>query len=92
MRALPTCLQIGQSAESQASAAADWSGAVGRVHSVPGARPESGKDHKMMEKKNDGVWEAEVTPQEGKSDVTVFGAVDKDSKSLQGLYQFTVAT
>ena len=47
---------------------------------------------KMMEKKNDGVWEAEVTPPEGKSDVTVFGAVDKDSKSLQGLYQFTVAT
>ncbi|XP_076438507.1 uncharacterized protein LOC143277523 isoform X2 [Babylonia areolata] len=44
----------------------------------------------QMELKNDGVWEAEVTPPEGKSDVTIFGAVDKDAKSLSGLFKFTV--
>ena len=44
----------------------------------------------MMEMKNDGVWEAEVTPPQGQSDVTIFGAVDKNASSLGGLYQFTV--
>ena len=46
---------------------------------------------KKMELKNDEVWEAEVTPAAGQSDVTMFAAVEKDANSLQGLYKFTVA-
>ncbi|KAL8579877.1 hypothetical protein ACOMHN_046444 [Nucella lapillus] len=46
---------------------------------------------RRMELKNDDVWEAEVTPPRGKSDVTIYGAVDKDASSLSGLFRFSVA-
>ena len=41
------------------------------------------------ELKNDGVWEATVTPGGDVTHLTVFAGLD-DSKSLKGLYQFTV--
>lgn len=43
-----------------------------------------------MEMKNDGVWEAEGTPQKDAKDVTIYAAEDKDATSVKGLYKFTV--
>lgn len=44
----------------------------------------------MMEKKNDGVWEAKVTPSKGQHGVIVYAAEDEKAVSVAGVYQFTV--
>ena len=47
-------------------------------------------DGKTLEKRNDGVWEAEVTPAKGQRDVIVLAAVGENEVRLEGLYHFTV--
>ncbi|KAL8625924.1 hypothetical protein ACOMHN_012516 [Nucella lapillus] len=46
-------------------------------------------DMKMV-RKGGGVWEGEVTPAGGVKDILVYGAVDPDSRNLDGLFKFTV--
>lgn len=45
-----------------------------------------------MELKNDGVWEAEVTPDEGNDDISIFATAEEESETMSGMYTFSVAT
>ncbi|KAK7095279.1 hypothetical protein V1264_006710 [Littorina saxatilis] len=44
----------------------------------------------MMERKKNGLWEGEVTPQRG-TNIPVYGAKEANATTLSGLYEFTVA-